>query len=150
MSPAANPGDIMPSARLLAVALLAALASPAAADPGLRFEVRLAPANVPDPVASGRVLVAVGPADGRPDFLRTDPPVLPVLGTDADRFTADAVAVLDNKSAIFPVTKLGDLPAAEYTVQAVFAVNRDVNLPHAPGNRYCDPVRVRLDPKAGS
>ena len=135
--------------RLLAVALLAALAGPASAA-GLRCEVRLAPGNVPDPVASGRVLVAVGPANGSPSFLRTDPPVLPVLGTDADRFTADAVAALDAKSATFPLTNLDDLPAGDYTVQAVFAFNRDVNLPHAPGNRYCDPVKVRLDPKAGT
>lgn len=136
--------------RLLAVVALAALASPVAADRGLRFEVRLAHGNVPDPVASGRVLVAVGPADGRPDFLRTDPPVLPVLGTDADRFTADAVATLDAGSATFPLMSLDDLPAGEYTVQAAFAFNRDVNLPHAPGNRYCDPVKVRLDPKSGT
>lgn len=144
----------MPS-RLLAAALLAALAGPAlagpaVADPGLRFEVRLTPGNVPDPVASGRVLVAVGPAGGVPSFTRTDPPARPVIGADVDRFTADAVAVLDARSATFPLMNLNDLPVGEYTVQALFAVNRDVNLPHAPGNRYCDPIKVRLDPTVGT
>ncbi|HVK15275.1 MAG TPA: hypothetical protein VM597_41430, partial [Gemmataceae bacterium] len=121
-----------------------------AADPGLRFEVRLAADNAPTPPASGRVLVAVGPAHGAPDFTRTQPPVLPVLGADADKFTADTAVTLDGKSATFPLRPLDELPAGEYTAQAVFAFNRDVNLPDAPGNRYCDPIQVKLDPKAGT
>jgi hypothetical protein len=135
------------SAALLAVAFLPAVA---AADPGIRFEVRLAANNVPDPPAPGRVLVAVGPAGGRPSFTNTDPPNLPLLGADADRLTADAVVTLDAKCPTFPHVSLDDLPAGEYTVQAIFAFNRDINLPTAPGNRYCEPVRVKLDPKAGS
>ena len=136
--------------RAIVALVLLGIAHPAGADPGLKFEVRLAPGNVPDPVASGRVLVAVGPARGAPNFLHTDPPVLPVLGVDADRFAGDGVATLDGKSDTFPLMRLDDLPAGEYTVQAVFAFNRDVNLPHAPSNRYCEPVRVALDPKAGT
>jgi hypothetical protein len=121
-----------------------------AADPGLRFEVRLAADNAPTPPASGRVLVAVGPAHGAPDFTRTQPPVLPVLGADEVRFTPDTTVTLDGKSATFPLRPLDELPAGEYTAQAVFAFNRDVNLPDAPGNRYCDPVKVKLDPRAGT
>ena len=135
------------SAALLALALLP---TPATAEPGIKFEVRLAADNVPDPVASGRVVVAVGRANGRPSFTNTDPPNLPMLGADADRVTADTVVTLDATCPTFPLVSLDDLPAGEYTVQAVFAFNRDVNLPHAPGNRYCDPVKVRLDPKAGT
>ena len=35
-------------------------------------------------------------------------------------------------------------------MQAIFATNRDINLPDAPGNRYCEPVTVKLDPAAGT
>lgn len=136
------------AAALAAYCVLGTPYSPA--DPGLRFEVRLAAANVPNPPASGRVLVAVGPAGGAPEFTRTQPPVLPVLGADADKLTADTAVTLDGKSATFPLKPLDELPAGDYTVQAVFAFNRDVNLPDAPGNRYCDPVKVKLDPKAGT
>lgn len=136
---------------LAGFALSSSLVAPhSLAGPGLRFEVRFAADAVPDPPASGRVLVAVGPARGRPSFTRTDPPALPLLGCDADRVTRDTVVSLDGKCATFPLTALDDLPAGEYTVQAIFAFNRDVNLPRAPGNRYCEPVRVRLDPKAGT
>lgn len=133
-------------------ALLAVVFLPpaAAAEPGIRFEVKLAADNVPDPPASGRVLVAVGPANGRPNFTRTDPPNLPMLGADADRLTADTAVTLDAKCPTFPLVSLDDLPAGEYTVQAIFAFNRDVNLPTAPGNRYCEPVKVKLDAKAGT
>ena len=55
------------SAALLALALLP---TPATAEPGIKFEVRLAADNVPDPVASGRVVVAVGPAFGVPSTRR--------------------------------------------------------------------------------
>ena len=132
---------------LLAVVLLPAAA---AADPGVRFEVTVAANNVPEPAASGRVLVAVGPANGRPSFTNTDPPNLPVVGTDADKVTADTVVTLDAKCPTFPLVSLDDLTPGEYTVQAIFVFNRDVNLPSAPGNRYCDPVKVKLDPKAGT
>jgi hypothetical protein len=45
---------------------------------------------------------------------------------------------------------LNDLTAGDYTAQAVFATNRDINLPSAPGNRYSSPVPVKLDPVAGT
>jgi hypothetical protein len=135
------------SAALLAVLFLPAAAT---ADPGVRFEVRLGADNVPDPPASGRVLVAVGPANGRPSFTNTDPPNLPLLGADADKLTAATVVTIDAKCPTFPLVSLDDLPSGEYSVQAIFAFNKDINLPNAPGNRYCDPVKVNLDPKAGT
>src|SRR5262249_38524540 len=36
------------------------------------------------------------------------------------------------------------------SVQAIFATNHDICLPTAPGNRFCDPVTVKLDAAAGT
>ena len=112
---------------------------------GVTFRVRLDPKLVGAKPESGRVLVGIAKAKRRPDFTNYRPPVLPILGTDAEAFTADTVVTLDNSSAVFPSAKLNDLPAGEYAVQAIFATNRDINLPNAPGNRYCDPLTVKLD-----
>ena len=133
-----------------ALFVLACLPVVAFAEPGLKFQVRLAPENVPAPAASGRVLVAIGPVKGRPSFTGTDPPSLPVVGVDVEKFAADTIVTLDSKAATFPLMNLDDLPAGQYTVQAIFAFNKDINLPRAPGNRYCAPVTVNLDPKAGT
>jgi hypothetical protein len=102
------------------------------------------------PAASGRVLFAVAPPDRRPSFTNTDPPAYPVVGTDVASFARDTVAVLDGTSLAFPLTPLDRLPAGEYAVQAVFAHNRDVNLPYAPGNLRSAVTKARLDPAAGT
>ena len=65
--------------------------------------------------------------------------VPPVLGVDAKAFAPGVNVGLDQKSAIFPLAHLSVLPAGEYVVQAVFAHNRDLNLPSAPGNLYSEP-----------
>jgi hypothetical protein len=116
---------------------------------GITFRVKLAADQVGPKPESGRVLVALGRPGRDPDFTNYRPPVLPVLGADADAFTADKVVTLDAASDVFPADGLARLPAGEYTVQAVFVTNRDVNVPFAPGNRYCKPVKVKLDPAAG-
>jgi hypothetical protein len=134
------------------VILFAIAAIPAAQPPakGIRFRVKLDPKQAGAKPESGRVLVGIAKGKQGPDFTNYRPPVLPILGTDAEPFAADTVVTLDNDSMTFPSVKLNDLPPGDYTVQAVFATSRDINLPDAPGNRYCDPVRVRLDPRAGS
>jgi hypothetical protein len=139
----------LPAAAAALVAAALGLAAQPAPTPGLRFVVKLDPGLGAKP-QSGRVLVAVGPAGRPPSFTNYVPPVLPVLGADADDFTADKTITLDAKSDVFPLRPLDELPAGEYTVQAVFATNPDVNTPSAPGNRYCEPVKVRLDPAAGT
>lgn len=140
--------------RWFAVAALSvagfALAQPPAKPAGIKFQVKLAADQVGKTPESGRVLVAVGPKNGTPNFTNYHPPVLPVLGADADNFTADKTITLDATSDLFPADALAKLPAGEYTVQAVFATNRDVNVPFAPGNRFCQPVKVKLDPAAGT
>ena len=140
-----------PLLAVLALSFAAVVAGqPAKPAPGLRFVVTIDPKQVGAKPESGRVLVGVGPAGGEPDFTNYKPPVLPILGADADNFTADKSVALDANADVFPLKPLNDLPAGEYTVQAVFATNRDVNLPDAPGNRYCKPIKVKLDPAAGT
>lgn len=110
------------------------------------FQVKIDPLLVGEKPRSGRVLVGLAPPGEEPDFTNYRPPVLPILGADANNFTADKTITLDASTDIFPITKLIDLPAGEYSVQAIFAFNPDINLPNAPGNLYCDPIKVKLDP----
>jgi hypothetical protein len=141
---------------LLAIAVLfcclalIASAQPAAKPVGITFRVKLDPKQVGAKPESGRVLVGIGKVKQKIEFTRTDPPVLPILGADANPFTADTVIELNNNSPTFPVVKLNDLPQGEYSVQAIFATNRDINLPNAPGNRFSTPVTVKLDAAAGT
>jgi hypothetical protein len=141
------------AALAIALGVLTLPARPVQAQPaakGITFRVKLDPAQVGAKPESGRVLVGIAKGKGRPNFTSYRPPVLPILGTDADAFAADTVVTLDNNSLTFPFVKLNDLPTGDYSVQAVFATNRDINLPNAPGNRYCDPVSVKLDAAAGT
>ena len=139
------------AAVLLAAAPVAVVAvQPVGPKPGLRFVVKIDPKQVGAKAESGRVLVGVAKKGEEPDFTNYKPPVLPILGADADAFTPDKAIALDAASDAFPLAPLNDLPAGEYAVQAVFATNRDINLPDAPGNRYCEPVTVKLDPAAGT
>lgn len=136
---------------VLLVAPLAVLALDAPAKPaGLRFVVRIDPKQVGAKPQSGRVVVGIAKKGEHPDFTNYKPPVLPLLGADVNAFTADKSITLDANSDIFPLTLLNDLPAGDYSVQVVFLTNPDINLPAAPGNRYCEPVNVRLDPAAGT
>jgi hypothetical protein len=138
------------AALVVPLAALAGLASPAQPPAGgLRFVVELDPQQVADPPQEGRVLVGIAPAGQAPDFTNYRPPVLPILGADAAPFAAGTAITLGATSDQFPADSLAKLPPGEYSVQAIFAANRDINLPHAPGNRYCDPIRVKLDPAAG-
>jgi hypothetical protein len=73
----------------------------------------------------------------------------PMLGADAHRLAPGATAVLDQRSVLFPLAHLADLPVGEYSVQAIFAHNRDLNLPHAPGNLHSEPKTLTLDPAKG-
>ncbi len=137
----------------LVVAVCFALSGVAAAQEssksqGLRFEVRIAPQQVGEAPESGRVLVGIGPIDGKPDFTNYHPPVLPILGTDVERFDVGTLVALDASSATFPASGLQSLPPGQYTVQAIFVTNRDINLPMAPGNLYSAVTKVKVDPQS--
>jgi len=133
---------------VLLCSLLGSVAQPAAK--GITFRVQLDPKVVGDKPESGRVLVGIAKAKRLPDFTNYRPPVLPILGADVEAFAANTVVTLDNNSMTFPLSKLNDLPAGDYAVQAIFATNRDINLPDAPSNRHSEPITVRLDPAAGT
>lgn len=135
---------------LFALAAVALPAQPPAKRGGVKFEVKIAADQVGKNPQSGRVLVAVGPPNGQPSFTNYHPPVWAVLGADADNFTADKTIVLDTNSDIFPADAFEKLAPGEYSVQAVFATNRDINIPFAPGNRASKVTRVKLDPVAGT
>ena len=134
---------------LFACGLASIQADPPLAKPaGLRFEVKLDPKLVGDKPQSGRLIVGIAKKGEHVDFTNYKPPVLPILGVDVEAFTADKTVVLDGSSEHFPLTPLNDLPAGDYSVQAVFMTNTEINLPDASGNRYCEPVAVKLDPAA--
>jgi hypothetical protein len=135
--------------RFLTAGLLVCVSCFCVAQPparGITFRVKLDPKLVGAKPESGRLLIGIAKAKRRPNFTNYRPPALPILGTDVEAFAADSVVTLDNHSMMFPFGKLNDLPAGEYSMQAIFATNRDINLPNAPGNRYCDPVTMKLDP----
>lgn len=118
---------------------------------GMKFTVTVAPGLLEKPT-DGRVLVVLQRGGGRaePRFTigQTGMDAPPVLGADANGFAPGKEVTLGAKSAIFPIDSLAKLPAGDYSVQAVFHFNRDLNLPDAPGNLYSPVQRVRLDPAA--
>jgi Putative esterase len=137
--------------RPFAAVIVSALASQvASAQPALKFEVKIAADQVGKTPESGRVLVGIARTGGRIDFTNYRPPTSTVLGADADTFTADKTVTLDSKSDVFPAAGLAALAAGDYTAQAIFATNRDINLPNAPGNRRSTATRFRYDPAAGA
>ena len=117
----------------------------------LRFEVTVAPGLVTAP-RSGRLLVVMS-RQARPEprlsIGRTGIEAPPVLGKDWDNLVSGASLTVDQSAVIFPIASLGKLPAGEYSVQAVFHDNRDLNLPNAPGNLYSPVQKATLDPAAG-
>ena len=125
-----------------------------------KIEVRIDPSVVKSPAETGRVLLILQKAGdngggrrrggGEPRFGigATSKFSSPYFGVDMDNFTPDKVAVFDDSATAFPVEKLGDVPAGEYTAQAVFLTNRDICLPNEFGNLITKPTPIKWDPKA--
>jgi hypothetical protein len=80
---------------------------------------------------------------------QTGPDAPTVLGRDVDGLKSDSAAVLDARSALFPLDNLGRLRPGTYEVQAVLHTNLDLNIPNAPGDLYSPVQTVRLDPASG-
>jgi hypothetical protein len=114
----------------------------------LRFQVTLSPNVTPDS-ANGRLLVVLSRGRGpEPRFAigNTGVNAAPVLACDVNGFAPGVTAVLDETSDLYPIRHLRELPAGEYSAQAVFDTNLDLRLPNAPGNCYSRAQRVVLDP----
>ena len=135
-------------------------AEPRPTPTGLRFEVRLGPGTAagaggpaqPAWPRGGRLLVVLAPPGTREPRLALgrpgqDPPAL--LGRDVDGLAPGATAVVDSRSAIFPLDHLGRLPGGLCAVQALLHTNLDLNIPNAPGDLYSPVQTVWLDPVAG-
>jgi photosystem II stability/assembly factor-like uncharacterized protein len=130
---------------LLFSGLIAGLAKPQRTS--LRFEV-----TTSLPPVSGRLVVIIARSDRpEPRFAigETSANAPPILGRDVTNFGPGVVASLDADAAAFPISNLDALPAGDYYVQALFDSNKDLASMNAPGNRYSDPLRVHLDPRAG-
>lgn len=73
----------------------------------------------------------------------------PILARDVAPLAPGKEAVLDDRSILFPIERLGDLRPGTYAVQALLRTNPDLNLPNAPGDFYSPARRFRLVPAAG-
>ena len=89
-----------------------------------------------------------------------------MFGVDVDQWAAGSVARVDAKTLGFPIKSLSELPAGDYTVQAVMNIyetfrlgnGKSVKLPPdkgegqhwqtKPGNLMSTPVKLHLDPAA--
>jgi hypothetical protein len=101
---------------------------------------------------SGRLLVVLGrPGADEPrrSIGQTGKDALPVLGCDVGNLAPGGTAVLDDRSAIFPIDRLSQIQTGNHAVQAVLHINPDLNFPNAPGDLYSSVTNVRLDPAAG-
>jgi hypothetical protein len=129
----------------LPAAYLAALDAPRRPPSLLRFEVTIAKGLLPTPT-DGRLLIVIARRkrpEPRTSIGEVGMDAPPVLGGDV-KGAAGATFVVDRHAAIFPLRNLVNLPAGQYTVQAVFAHNRDLCLPSAPGNLSSAPVTAYL------
>jgi hypothetical protein len=90
-----------------------------------------------------------------------------MFGVDVDQWVPGSVARVDAKTIGFPVRDLSDIPAGDYTVQAVLNIyetfhlgnGKTVKLPPdkgegqhwqtKPGNLMSAPAKIHLDPAAG-
>ena len=119
----------------------------------------------------GRVILLIAPADteSEPRFqLRSEPArSAQGFGIDVEAWQPGEAAVIDGATFGHPIEALADLPAGEYSVQAVLnvyetfelATGHTVSLPpdrgegqqwnRKPGNLYSAPKTVRVDPSRG-
>jgi enterochelin esterase-like enzyme len=96
-------------------------------------------------------MVVLGRPDGGEPRLaigQTGMNAAPVVARDVTGLAAGSDAVLDDRSAIFPVAHLRDLRPGIYAAQAILHTNLDLNKPNAPGDLFGPVKNVRIDPAA--
>jgi hypothetical protein len=137
---------------------------------GLRFAVRMAPGVVDQP-QNGRLLLIIATGDKpEPRNQVTDKDdTAQLFGVDVDGWSPGQTRTVGGGDEVagYPVSRVADLRAGEYVVQAVLhryetfrrADGHVVSLPpdrgegqqwnEAPGNLMSAPRRLRIDPAAG-
>ena len=158
-------------AAIVAALLAVAGAYAGTAAPGLTFTI-FVPAARGAQLLDGRVLLFISD-DGRtePRF-QTDQyranSTRPIFGVDVDALGPGEAVVIDETAVGWPVRSLRDIPAGDYYVQAMLARYETfhradgytVKMPMdrgegqhwstKPGNLYSTPVKMHLDPGAGT
>ena len=152
---------------LLLVLMGWAMAQRPAVPGGLRFAVKVPPAQASTPLDGRLLLLISSTAGAEPRFQINDgPDTQMVFGTDVENWNAKQQPTLVDANAFgYPVRSLADLKPGEYFVQVLLhkyetfrrADGHTVKLPmdrgegqqwaRAPGNLYSKPVKMRLDPK---
>ena len=132
------------SLALLALFLTGSVATAA----GIRFEVTIDPKLAGD--TFGRVIVGFAPKGQPPAYTSSDPFTLPILGVDVPKFTPETTVIVDASALTFPLNSMAALKKGEYSVQALFATNRDISIPTAPGNCISELTTISLDPAVDS
>jgi S-formylglutathione hydrolase FrmB len=103
------------------------------------------------PSESGRLLIVIAKSN-RPEprmMLGDAEEAAPtVLARDVANFGAGIRATVDRYATTFPISSFDALQPGDYFVQAVLHTNVDLNSPNAPGDRYSDVQRMRIDPRS--
>ena len=147
---------------ITALALTLASCSPQA---GPEIHVRF-PADVRAAAADGRVLLIFATSDAKEPRFQVNGSVTSaqVFGVDVDGLAADGRVTFDGDVFGTPIGSLRDVPAGEYTVQAVLHLYETFQVAHghtlklpmdrgegqhwnrAPGNLFSTPRTVKFDP----
>jgi hypothetical protein len=141
------------------------LAAPLASSAGIKFAVSFPSERSKSPLDGRLLLLLSTNGDAEPRFQISDGPATQlVFGIDVDGLAPDAEAIIDASAFGYPLRSLAELPAGEYHVQALLhryetfrrSDGHVVKLPMdrgegqrwnaAPGNLYCAPRKLVVDP----
>jgi hypothetical protein len=114
----------------------------------LRFEVTIAPALGEQP-QNGRLFVIISKSErGEPRQAagRTGMDAPPMFARDVAGLSPLSTGVIDADCVAFPVSSLREIEPGNYLVQVVLDTNQDLKSLNSPGNLYCRPQRMNLDP----
>ena len=152
---------------LITILAIAALPARAAGSP-LRFEVSF-PASVHAQPITGRVFVIITQDESKEPRLQIGWPseTPPLFGVDVEQLKPGEPALIDASTYGFPVVSLKDLPAGDYSVQALLNVYTEFHrsdghvvwahmdqwegqqFQRSPGNLYSKVQKIHLDPREG-
>ena len=115
----------------------------------LRFEVTVSPGLESD-FSTGRLIVVAAPVasghtrEPRHRIGSVGVEATPIAAVDVDLLVGGQTIVVDETATAFPIS-LSDLTPADYDVQAVLDVSRDVRGVGAPGNWYSRSRRISIE-----